>query len=283
MSAEHGQKSFGFAHASTEIEAILGNPAINAVLIATRHSSHAELTARALEAGKSVLVEKPLALSREELTRVIEARNGSTGFLLVGFNRRFAPLTLKLKAYLAAINGPKFIIIRVNAGGLPPESWVNAAEEGGGRVLGEMCHFVDLAQALIGAPIVSVQADSAGGPIGRDDVSASLHFTDGSLATLAYTAQGDTAYSKERIEAFAGGTVATIDNFRDFTLVSNGKSVSSGSKLGQDKGHRGQLEAFVAAVAKGGTPPAPEEDLIANSLATIMVLDSLRTGERIAI
>jgi predicted dehydrogenase/threonine dehydrogenase-like Zn-dependent dehydrogenase len=283
MSAEHGQKSFGFAHASTEIEAILGNPAINAVLIATRHSSHAELTARALEAGKSVLVEKPLALSREELTRVIEARNGSTGFLLVGFNRRFAPLTLKLKAHLAAINGPKFIIIRVNAGGLPPESWVNAAEEGGGRVLGEMCHFVDLAQALIGAPIVSVQADSAGGPIGRDDVSASLHFTDGSLATLAYTAQGDTAYSKERIEAFAGGTVATIDNFRDFTLVSNGKSVSSGSKLGQDKGHRGQLEAFVAAVAKGGTPPAPEEDLIANSLATIMVLDSLRTGERIAI
>src|SRR5262249_28891654 len=160
----------------------------------------------------SVLVEKPLALSREELAAVEAARAASSAFLLVGFNRRFAPMAVKARAHLSQQAGPKFLLLRVNAGALPAASWVNAAEEGGGRILGELCHFVDLARFLVGAKIRSVQADAGAVTQGAcDDLTVTLRFVDGSLATIAYTAQGDTAYSKERFEAFAGGSVVTID------------------------------------------------------------------------
>src|SRR6185437_1155481 len=219
-SAEHARGQFGFAQCATEIEAVLDDPSINAILIATRHASHAELTVAALEKGKSVLVEKPLALSREELGRIAAAREGSSGFLLVGFNRRFAPMAREAAAHLARRKGPKFLLLRVNAGALPAESWINAAEEGGGRILGELCHFVDLARFLAAAPIVSVQADAAAAAQGAcDDLTVTLRFAEGSLATIAYTALGDSAFSKERVEAFAGGSVVTIDNFLAATMT----------------------------------------------------------------
>ncbi|ARJ66573.1 theronine dehydrogenase [Magnetospirillum sp. ME-1] len=279
MTADHARSAFGFGRATTDAEEILADPAINAVLIATRHASHAELTARALAAGKSVLVEKPLAVDRDQLNRVIAARRDSDGFFLVGFNRRFAPMTRKAREVLARHPGPKVLSLRVNAGALPPEAWLNAPEEGGGRVVGEGCHFVDLARALVGAPIVSVTAEAAGG--GGDDLVAALSFADGSLATLIYTGQGDSAFSKERFECFAGGTVVAIDNFLSLSITENGRTRTESAKLGQDKGHRAEIEAFVQAVAAGGPAPVDEAEQIETSLATLAVVDSLREGRRV--
>lgn len=280
MTADHGQAVFGFGRACTEADEVLADPAINAVLIATRHASHADLTARALAAGKAVLVEKPLAVDREQLNRVIEARNGAAGFFTIGFNRRFAPMTVKARAELARHPGPKVLSLRVNAGPLPREAWLNAAEEGGGRVIGEACHFIDLARSLVGSPIVAVLAEAASGGAG-DDVAVSLTFADGSLANLVYTGQGDSAFSKERFECFAGGTVVAIDNFLSLSVTAEGRTRTDTAKLGQDKGHRAEVEAFAAAVAQGGPAPVDEAELIETSLATIAVLDSLREGRRI--
>ncbi|NQV46651.1 MAG: Gfo/Idh/MocA family oxidoreductase [Rhodospirillaceae bacterium] len=280
-SSEHTGETFGFQNASADIEAVIGNPEINAVLIATRHDSHAELTAAALKAGKSVLVEKPLALTREQLNQVIEARNESSGFFQVDFNRRFAAISEMVRGRLARQAGTKFLLLRVNAGHIPPESWIHAADEGGGRILGEACHFVDLARYLTGSPIVSVQADAAAVVTGAcDDLTITLHFADGSLAVVAYTGLGDNAYSKELIEAYAGGTVVTIDNFQSYTIAEHGH-VNKPCARAQDKGIKAGLTAFVSAVAKGGPPPIDEAELIETSLATIAVLESLRDGRRI--
>jgi predicted dehydrogenase/NADPH:quinone reductase-like Zn-dependent oxidoreductase len=274
MTAEHARRQFGFEHCATEVASVLEDPAINAVLVATRHASHAELTARALEAGKSVLVEKPLAVDAAGIARVLAARERSAGFFLVGFNRRFAPMVARARAHLANLPGPKFLLLRVNAGALPAESWINAAEEGGGRVVGELCHFVDLARVLVGCPLASVDAAAAG----RDDLSVALGFADGSLATIAYTALGDTSFSKERIEAFAGGSVVTIDNFLSLTVTADGRTRTR--KASQDKGHAAELLAFVKGVGEGRAP-VDEAELVETSRATLAVLDSLREGRRI--
>ena len=282
--AEHAKTTFGFAAADTDAEAVLGNPDINAVLIATRHDSHAALAARALEAGKPVLVEKPLALGRAGINRIIEARNASSAFFQVGFNRRFAPMAETLRRRLAAFPGPKFLILRVNAGAVPPGSWLNDEAEGGGRVLGEVCHFVDLARHLVGAAITSVQADAAAPSTGAtgtsDDLSATLRFNDGSLATIAYTALGDDSYGKERIEAFAGGTVVIIDNFRSLAVTEDGRTTTKKARS-QDKGHGAALKAFADAVATGGPPAIDEAELIETSLATLALAESLQTGARV--
>ena len=283
LSAEHARQQFGFAGSATDIAAVLDDPAINAVLIATRHASHAALVTAALEKGKSVLVEKPLALDRDELARIVAARAASTGFVLVGFNRRFAPMVRQARAHLARHAGPKFLILRVNAGALPAESWINAAAEGGGRLLGELCHFVDLARALVGAPIVSVQADAGAAPTGVcEDIAVTLHFADGSLATIAYTALGDAAFSKERFEMFAGGTVVTIDNFLSMTVTADGRTTREKARTGQDKGHAAEIAAFVAGV-RDGKPPVPEAELFESSLATVAVVESLREGRKIGL
>lgn len=284
QTADHGANAFGFARASTEVDDVLNDPSINAVLVATRHSNHAELTARCLAAGKSVIVEKPLALDEEQVNQVIAARQGSNAFFTVGFNRRFAPMVVEAKTLLARHTGPKMLVLRVNAGALPAESWVNAAEEGGGRILGEVCHFVDLARVLAASPIIAVQADAARVTHGGcDDLTVTLAFQDGSLATIVYTAQGDSAFSKERFECFAGGTVIAIDNFLTLSVTENGRTRTEKAKLGQDKGHRAELEAFAAAVSQGGAAPVDEAELVETARATIAVLDSLREGRRVSL
>lgn len=281
ISAEHSLEKFGFAHADTDEAAVLDNPEINAVMIATPHSSHAALVVRALQAGKNVFVEKPLALSREELDDVIKARGRSSAFFQVGFNRRFAPHAARAKAQMDRSGGKKFVLVRVNAGALPADSWQNAPEEGNGRILGEVCHFVDLIRYLADSRVASVHAAAAIDTGVCDDLTVTLNFADGSLGTIAYTALGDTAFSKELVECYAGGAVATIDDFRAMTVTVDGK-VSRPSKGGaQDKGHTSELDAFVDAVAGGGPPPVPETDLIDSSVATIAVLESLRTGTTI--
>lgn len=282
LSTDHSQQTFGFAQATTDLTQVLADASINAVLVATRHSNHAELTAQALAAGKNVLVEKPLALDREQLAQVAQARAGANAFFMVGFNRRFAPMSRKARAHLARHPGAKMLVLRVNAGALPAESWVNAAEEGGGRILGEVCHFIDLARYLAASPIIGVQAQAAEITHGGcDDLTIALSFADGSLATIIYTAQGDSAFSKERYECFAGGTVVAIDNFLTLSITEGGRTKVEKASLGQDKGHRGELEAFATAVAAGTGAPIDEAELLETSLATIAVLESLRQGTRI--
>lgn len=284
QTADHGATAFGFARASTDVDDVLNDPAINAVLVATRHANHAELTARCLAAGKAVIVEKPLALDHEQVNQVVAARLQSPAFFTVGFNRRFAPMVQEAQRHLTRHSGPKMLVLRVNAGALPVESWVNAAEEGGGRILGELCHFVDLARALAGSPITSVQADAARVVHGGcDDLTVTLSFQDGSLATIVYTAQGDSAFSKERFECFAGGTVIAIDNFLTLSITENGRTNLRKAKMGQDKGHRAELQAFAAAVAQGGPAPIDEAELVETARATIAVLDSLRQGGRVSL
>ncbi|MFG3598286.1 Gfo/Idh/MocA family oxidoreductase [Bradyrhizobium sp. RDI18] len=279
VSAEDTQRKFGFRHCGTDESVVFDDPEITAVVITTPHSTHAALTARALSAGKAVLVEKPLALTRDEMNSVIQARNTSSAFFQVGFNRRFAPMIASLHRHLAPLPGPKNVLMRINAGQLSPDSWQREPDEGSGRILGELCHFVDLARFLIGAPIVAVRADAARlvrGPC--EDVTVAIRFSDGSLCTLVYTALGDPAYSKERIECYAGGTVASIDNFRMLEIVANGSVRRQWSRLKQDKGHQGELDAFVAAVVENTGPPVPEPEIVETSLATIAVVESLRTG-----
>ncbi len=281
MSAAHSQEAFGFAKATTDLDDVLQDPNIDALLIATPHSSHARLTAQALAAGKHVFVEKPLALSREELAQVAEARAKSEAFFTVGFNRRFAPMMVEAKAAIASSSEPKVLLFRVNAGALPDDAAINDAEEGGGRILGESCHFIDLARYLVGQPIVEVSAQAA--RVGHgvcDDLAISLRFEDGSLATILYTSKGDSAYSKERFEIFVGGRVIAIDNFLESTTTVDGRTTTKKARAGQDKGHKAELQAFAKAVASG-TPPVDENELLESSLATIAVLEALRHGQSV--
>lgn len=269
--AEHARTAFGFAHAAAEARAIFEDPGIDAVIVATPHANHADLTAQALAAGKSVFVEKPLALDRDGLRRVVEARQASPAFFTVGFNRRFAPMAIQARARLATLPGPKLAALRINSGPPPAEG------EPGGRIIGELCHFIDLTRFLVGAPIHSVHAVAAAAQT-ADDVAVTLSFTDGSVATIAYTGLGDSADTKERIEVFSAGTVIRIEDFRHFTVVADGRSSSSHDRIGQDKGHRTEIAAFVAAVQGKAPAPIDENELIETSLATIAVLESLRAG-----
>ena len=280
-SADHGQQAYGFTVSAGDVAAVFDAGDINAVLVATRHDSHAELTARALEAGKAVLVEKPLALSIAELNRVVSARNDSDAFFQVDFNRRYAPLIQEARTHIAGTSGPRLALLRVNAGRVSANHWVHAVDEGGGRILGEVCHFVDLARYLIGAEIGSVQAEAAQTAVGScDDVSISLRFRDGSLATIVYTALGDEAFGKERVEVYAGGSVVTVDNFRSLTVAQGGRLERRRSAR-PDKGFKGALRAFVEAVIHGRPAPVHEAELVETSLATIAVMESLRAGQRV--
>jgi predicted dehydrogenase len=278
--AQQAKEAFGFAHAAAEADAVLGNPDINAVLIATRHDSHADLAARALAAGKAVLVEKPLGMSRAEIEAVAAARKGSSAFFQVGFNRRFAPLVAAMGERLDRTVGPKVMVLRVNAGAIPEGSWVDDAVEGGGRILGEACHFVDLARFLAGSAIATVQAEAVVRPgHAADDAVITLGFADGGIASVVYTGLGDPAPGKESIEVFADGVTLMLDNQRRLTIAERGDVATRTG--GGDKGIEAALRAFVGVVAAGGPAPVDEAELIETSLATVAALESLRTGERI--
>jgi predicted dehydrogenase/threonine dehydrogenase-like Zn-dependent dehydrogenase len=277
-SANFAQNNFGFNTATTDATAIIDNKEINAVLIATRHDSHADLTVRALSAGKAVLVEKPLGLSEKEITSVREARKNSSSFFQVGFNRRFAPLTQKACDILKNVEGPRFMVFRINAGNIPTDNWLHNPLEGGGRIIGEMCHFIDLARHFARSKITSVQASAArNSNKTSDDITANLHFGDGSLATIAYTSLGDPGFPKERLEIFTGNTVLVLDNFKNLSVTANG-STKNHSNNKQDKGFKGELLAFTKAVSAGGPATIDENELFETSYGTLAVLESLQTG-----
>src|SRR6185437_12582733 len=219
VSAKSAAEKFGFEFCTTGEEQIFSDQSINTIVIATRHHLHAAQIISALESGKHVFCEKPLCLSVEELTAVQAAYERSENCrLMVGFNRRFAPFARRMKSFLAETGGPFSMMYRVNAGPLPAKHWINDPEEGGGRVLGEMCHFVDLLSFLCGSYPEVVSAKSVAS-LGGQDVTATLEFAGGSVGTIVYACNGDRSFAKERIEVFGAGCVATLDDFRRLELV----------------------------------------------------------------
>jgi predicted dehydrogenase len=204
---------------------------------------------------------------------------------MVGFNRRFAPMVTTMKSFLAPIAEPLALHYRVNAGHLPADHWVNDREQGGGRILGEVCHFVDLLMFLAGSPIMEIEARAIGnsGRYSGDNVVISLRFGNGSEGTISYLANGDRAFSKERIEVFGGGSTAVLEDFRRLELVRNGRKETIHSRWRQDKGHRGEWNAFAQCVLRRSEPPIRFEDLVCATLATLRIDESVATGKRLAV
>lgn len=280
----HGEKA-GFANASTDVSEMLANTDINTVAIVTRHNTHARFVSQALDAGKHVFVEKPLAITEDELSQVKESwqrlvTSGKFLHVMVGFNRRFAPQVIKMKELLLAIQEPKSFIMTMNAGAIPPDHWTQDAEVGGGRIIGEACHFIDLMRYLAGSEIVSVQArrmgDAPDVSITDDKASITLGFADGSFGTIHYLANGSASFPKERVEVFAAGRVLQLDNFRKL----KGYGWPSFSKMNlwrQDKGQEACSAAFLEAVAQGKTSPIPIDEIFEVAAATIQAAQLLKS------
>lgn len=285
VSAAHAGRKFGFSEVSSDSKSVIENPDITAIVIATRHDSHAKLTCAALKAGKHVFVEKPLAITREELETLIQTyeaaglkKEGAPPLVMVGFNRRFAPQIQKVKRLLNGVSEPKTFVMTVNAGNIPAEHWTQDRMIGGGRIIGEGCHFVDLLRFLSGSPIVSVQAMMMGAAArgtSRDDKATfTIGFADGSFGTVHYLANGHKSFPKERLEVFCGGRVLQLDNFRKL----QGYGWSGFQKMNlwrQDKGNAACVAAFIKAIREGTPSPIPFEELVEVSRATFDVADSL--------
>lgn len=282
----HGEKA-GFAEASTDMEAMLSNVNINTVVIVTRHDLHAIFVAKVLNSGKNVFVEKPLAIDQKGLALVKNAVNlygedSNSTFsrpqLMVGFNRRFAPQVQKMKSLLQVVKEPKSFIMTMNAGAIPANHWTQDEAEGGGRIIGEACHFIDLMRFLAGSSIVSVQArcmgDTHGVEVSEDKASITLGFEDGSFGTIMYLANGAASFPKERIEVFTAGRVLQLDNFRK--LKGYGWPGFSQMNLWkQDKGQDACAAAFLQAVEQG-QPAIPFDEIFEVARVTIEVAEQLR-------
>jgi predicted dehydrogenase len=242
------------------------------VFIVTRHDTHADLAMRALEAGKHVFVEKPLALAMEDLDAVAEVLGRSRGTLTVGFNRRFAPLTREVQRELRSRAGPLAIVATINAGHVPAEHWTQDSETGGGRVVGEAVHWIDLARALAGSPIERVQVAAARDRGGRPRTDIShilLTFRDGSTAAIHYLASGAKSFPKERIDCFYDGRTLTIDNWRRLRRHGvNGPLFERNARI--DKGQGAQMEAWARTLRSGGEPPIPIDELFEVSRCAII-------------
>ena len=272
-------RRLGFAKATSDLNALLEDQYIQIVVIATRHDSHARLVVQALRAGKQGFVEKPLALSRAQLADIRDAYAESGKHLMVGFNRRFAPHVLEMKRLLRQVKAAKSFIMVLNAGEIPTSHWTHNPSIGGGRIIGEACHHIDLMRFLAGSPIVSVQArrmgDNDAEAVVEDKASITLGFADGSFGTIHYFANGASSFGKERIEVFAGGRTLQLLNFRKL-LGFNWPGFKSKISLRQDKGQRNCVKNFVAAVELGLESPIPHEELFEVAQVAIEVDEILR-------
>jgi predicted dehydrogenase/threonine dehydrogenase-like Zn-dependent dehydrogenase len=283
VSGLHAGRKFGFEATTTDTDALFGDSATDALVITTRHDSHAHFVLKALDAGKHVFVEKPLCLTLDELVRIEEkysellARQGAAPVLMVGFNRRFAPQVQKMKQLLAGVSGPKSFVMTVNAGAIPADHWTQDMETGGGRVIGEACHFIDLLRFLADAPIKTHSVMGMASATG-DTVTISIYFVDGSLGTVHYFANGSKSFPKERLEVFAAGRVLQLDNFRKL----QGFGWPGFTKLNlwrQDKGQKACAQAFVDAVL-GAAAPIPFEEIIDSSRTSIEIATVLRSRQK---
>jgi predicted dehydrogenase/NADPH:quinone reductase-like Zn-dependent oxidoreductase len=284
--ATSARTGFGFTMAESPSE-LLANPNADVVFILTRHDSHAAYVESALEQGKGVFVEKPLAINREQLEMVQKAyvralAENRSPFLMVGFNRRFSPLTKRLKDFFAGRTEPMLVHIRCNAGFIPRDSWIQDAENGG-RIIGELCHFVDWARAVVGCPMETIIAAALpdAGRYSRDNVTVIIGFKDGSVANLLYAANGDRAVAKEYFEVFSGSSIARIDDFKALHLSRNGKTATL--KSSGDKGHRREMELTIEAMKRGEDAPIPFEELVEVAKATLAIEDAIRTQQVVSL
>jgi predicted dehydrogenase len=276
LSASNAQRKFGFGRAGTDVDAMLADPGIDAVFVVTRHNSHAELTSRALRAGKAVFVEKPLALDEQELETVrASVESSGNDRLQVGFNRRFAPLLRTAKRHLGRRVAPATVHYLVNAGRLEPASWYRRAESEGSRFVGEGGHFIDTVGWLLDSEPVTVFASATPE---QHDLHVTLRHRDGSTSVITYATTGAASFPKETLDLLADGKVLHLDDFTRATVHGRKRWTSPRIRSGRDKGQRAELAAFVAAVRDGGPMPIGLESLIATTRATIAVHASLRVG-----
>ena len=276
--AQHLAKKYGAENAVTDYKLILEDPDVNAVLIAVPHNLHARLLCEAVEAGKHVFVEKPLAMNEDELSNVIEVvTTAKDRFIMVGFNRRFSPHTVKLKALLAGRSEPLCMNMTVNAGYIPPEHWVQDPVVGGGRIIGEGCHFFDLMVHLTQSRIKTVASMMVGRGVAvcEDKMSMILGFEDGSVGTVNYFANGSKKYPKETLEVFSEGRVARLENFRRISGYGF-KNFRKFKTSRQDKGHRAEFAAFVDIVTNGGDPLIPLDHLVNVTRASFAAVESAK-------
>ena len=290
VSAVTAAKRFGIEHATSDVDQVLGDPSVNAVVIATRHDSHASLVCRAIQAGKHVFVEKPLALNRDQMQTVsrtlLSVRDtvAPAPIVMVGFNRRFAPHTQKIAELLQTVSEPKTFVMTVNAGAIAAEHWTQDPKIGGGRIIGECCHFVDLLRHMAGYPIVRIQAMQLGGraqEFVRDDkVTVTMQFADGSIGTIHYLANGHRAFPKERLEIFAAGRVLQLDNFRRLTGC-GWPFFRRMSAWRQDKGHHAEVKAFLDAVRTGGPSPIAWNELVEVTCVTMDIVTAAANGNTV--
>lgn len=277
ISGSHIAKKYGIEFSSTDNDALLADREVNALVISTRHSSHARWVCAGLTAGKHVFVEKPLAMTFDQLAEIEMATNNATKrsealLLMVGFNRRFAPQIQRIKELLRGASGPKSFIMTVNAGAIPASHWTQDLEVGGGRIIGEACHFIDLLRFLAGARIVSWQRQMMDSST-SDTMSIQLRFGDGSIGTIHYFANGSKSFPKERLDVFASGRALQLDNFRKLT----GFGWPGFKKMNlwrQDKGQKACVAAFVRAIELGGESPIPLDELLEVARVTIEIADN---------
>jgi predicted dehydrogenase len=284
-SAERAVRKLGFDRYADSGEELIADPTVDAVAIVTRHADHAELTQKALLAGKHVFCEKPLALNEEELDDVLDAAQVSGAVLSVGFNRRFSPLVLRLAEFARLHPGPMAVVYRINAGRLPVDDWQNDLRVGGGRLVGEVCHFVDTIQFLAAHRITAVQCVARGDPrltlAASDNLLVSLVCGQGSIGSIAYVPSGAPGIGKERLELFCAAGAGVIDDYRTLTLHGRG-SVKQERNRTQDKGHAAEIRAFVDAM-RHGVPPVPLKEIANSSRATLAAIESLRTGKLVSL
>lgn len=270
---------FGFNFCSSDINDILKNEKISTVFIATPHSSHASQVIKALEAKKNVFVEKPLAINIEELAAVIETKRKFTQPLMVGFNRRFAPVSVSIKNEFKNTGEPMVINMRINAGFIPKENWLQQKDIGAGRIIGEMCHFIDLMQFFTGSEPERVYADCIATTNNKispaDNIAIVVKFKDGSVGNLTYLANGDKGMPKELIEVFSGSKIGVINDFRDGVIYKNGKTIKLKSS---GKGHKEEVDVFMNALKSGNDSPINFRSICLTTLTTFKIHDSLFTG-----
>jgi predicted dehydrogenase len=287
LNAQHAADKFDFTYATSDEKKIFDDPNINTIAILTRHHLHAKQVISALEAGKHVFCEKPLAITPKELNEIETALATADPacLLMVGYNRRFAPFAIQLKKFIEKRTEPLIAHYRVNAGFLPQTHWLHDPEIGGGRIIGEGCHFIDFLVYLVGEPPISVSAQALpdNGRYREDNVIMTFQFPDGSIGMVSYLANGDRAFPKERAEVFCGGRIAVLDDFRTLQTVQNGRREVKQSRLRQDKGHQAEWEAFVAAISGTSAPPIPYSHTFGTMNATFAAIQSLHSGKQTSI
>jgi predicted dehydrogenase/threonine dehydrogenase-like Zn-dependent dehydrogenase len=284
VSGVHAGRKFGFGVATTDIDTLFTDPQINTLVIATRHDSHAQFVCQALKAGKNVFVEKPLAIAPDQLDEIKSTytstlNSDSSPQLMVGFNRRFAPQIRKIKSLLSSVKEPKAMIMTVNAGAIPPDHWTQDAAIGGGRIIGEACHFIDLLRFLADSPILSVRTTSMGAAICDESVSFTLSFASGSLGTVHYLTKGHKSFPKERLEIFCAGRILHLDNF--YKLRGYGWTKFREMNLWrQDKGHDATVAAFIKAVQNSQELLIPFEEILEVTRVSFEVAEAAKCSNR---